>query len=127
MFAKKIVLVIVLVIVLASCAVVPPGVKTVDQMNPQEKAVWMMGVYNSQYADYMSVNGFALNAEGSWEEVREVNLTDEQKEVLRKKRQMLTDAYPLITTYEALVASGKVPDREAEQQIVDLLNQMQGY
>ena len=87
------------------------GVKSIDQMSGKERATFFMNIYNSQVADYR-----ALVAMG--------NLTEDQKEILRIKRRIMVEVYPLIETYNVWVDNNAQPSVELEAQIIDLLNRM---
>jgi len=76
-----------------------------------EKSIWMMHVYNSQYMDYKSMTQMP-------------NLTEAQKEILRKKKEILMKLWPLINTYNQIVDKGGVPSATQEQMITNLLNQL---
>lgn len=87
------------------------GVKPLSEMTPKEKATWMMGVYNAQAADYKAM-------------VVRTDLTDDQKVVLRQKKEIAVQVWPLINTYRTYVNAGAVPTREVEDQIIALINDL---
>jgi hypothetical protein len=72
------------------------GGKSFVEQSPTERATWMMGIYNSQYRDYMNVV------------------------------QILTELYPLIGVYADMVAADPSipPDRETEDKILALINRL---
>lgn len=70
--------------------------------------------YVSQYKDYE-----AMTVDPSL-------LTEEQKQILRIKREVLIQLKPMIDTYAALVDSGQTPTLEQEQAIIQLLNKLGG-
>ena len=102
--------IILCVLFLYSCASIE-GMKTFDEMNPKERATWMMGVYNSQADDYKKM-------------VRRPDLTNSQKEVLRLKKGMLERLWPMINTYTVYVDNGALPTREVEEGILQIINDM---
>lgn len=87
------------------------GVKPLAEMTPKEKATWMMGVYNAQAADYKRM-------------VVRTDLTDDQKDILRQKKVIAVQVWPLINTYRTYVNAGAVPIREVEDQIIALINDL---
>jgi hypothetical protein len=89
------------------------GGKSFVEQSPTERATWMMGIYNSQYRDYMNV-------------VSQPNLSDTQKDILKTKKQILTELYPLIGVYADMVAADPSipPDRETEDKILALINRL---
>lgn len=93
-------------------------------MNPKERAVWMMSIYNSQFNDYMMTTGYTKDVEGKWVKASEPELTDEQKDILRDKKRLLTEVYPAIKMYTGYAESGVLPDSELETMIVSRLNQL---
>ena len=100
--------------------------KSISEMTPKEKTTFMLGVYNSQYADYMSQTGYSWDGEKKeYVKISTPTLSDERKEVLKKKKEILTKLYPLIKMYDSVANTGVVPSHEVEQQIFDLLNNLQ--
>jgi hypothetical protein len=88
------------------------GGRSFAEQSPKERATWMLGVYNAEYRDYMNV-------------VARPDLSEEQKDLLKQKKQILTDLYPLIGLYSETVMTGAVvPDRGLEDQILALINQL---
>ena len=101
---------------LVSC--IPPqgagdGMKSLSEMTPKEKATWMMGIYNSQAKDYKEM-------------IKRPNLTNDQKQVLRNKKEVAKKIWPLLNTYRTYVNSGAVPTRQTEDQIIGLINELTG-
>ena len=87
------------------------GIKLLSEMEPKEKATWMLSVYNSQAKDYKRM-------------VQRPDLTNDQKAMLRNKKDIAKKLWPLINTYRTYVNSGAVPTREVEDQIVGLINDL---
>jgi len=91
-----------------SCA---GNIKTLNDMNPTEKAVWMLSVYNAQYEDYKF-------------QAARVDLDEERKAVLRIKKQILTEVYPLISVYSGYAGSGIIPAVDLETAIIKNLERL---
>ena len=91
-----------------SCA---GNIKTLNEMNPKEKAVWMLSVYNAQYDDYKF-------------QASRVDLDNERKDVLRIKKQILTEVYPLIAVYAGYAGSGIIPAVDLETAIIKNLERL---
>lgn len=127
MFQRK-QITILLVMILAAvfffgCPMVPKGAKPFTEMSPKEKVTWMYGVYNSQYADYQTMTGHTWDdTTKEWKKTSSPTLSEDQKEILRKRKDILTKVHPLIKLYDSTLTSGAVPGRETEQKIVNLLN-----
>lgn len=87
--------------------------KPFSELTPKEKLAYMYQVYNAQHEDYMV-------------QAANINLTEEQKVVLRKKKPILMTLQTLIPIYDQQVQLG-TPSIESEQQIYNLLTQLQGF
>lgn len=96
-----------------SCATLGIQSKPWAERTPQEKALAILESYNSVYKDTMSM---ALMP----------NLTEAQKQMVRSKKAMLKEVYPLIQIYVGIIESGGIPSAADEQAILDLLNRLGG-
>jgi hypothetical protein len=105
--------VIIILMFLAGCigGTNTEGPKRIDEMTSKEKATWFMGVYNAQDKDYRNV-------------VARPNLTNDQKEILRKKKEIMIQVYPMIKAYGIYVDSGAIPTKATEDQIIYLINDL---
>ncbi len=104
-------LVLVIVMVVFSIGCLQQGIKPLSEMTPQEKAVWMLSVYTSQYDDYKL-------------QVVKPDLSDDQKNILREKKKALTEVYPLIELYIGYVDTGALPTIETETLIINNLDRL---
>jgi len=82
-----------------------------SERTPKEKAIWMDGIYNAQYDEY---------------EIRAArpDLTEDEREALRTKKQIFTEVWPLLKVYSKYAESGIVAPLEIEVTILDLLNRL---
>lgn len=87
------------------------NIKTFDEMSAKEKATFMMSMYNKQYSNYQT-------------QAAKPELTEAEREILRKKKKILSEVYPLIELYMSYVDSGAVPSTETEQKIINYLDQL---
>ena len=87
------------------------GPKRVTEMTPKEKGAWFLGIYNAQDKDYRNM-------------VVRTDLTNDQKKILREKKKIMTEVYPIIKTYNIYIDSGAVPTKIVEDQIIDLINNL---
>lgn len=87
------------------------GIKPLSEMTPKEKVTWMMSVYSAQAEDYKRM-------------VQRPDLTNEQKAMLRNKKDIAKRVWPLINTYRTYVNAGAVPTREVEAEIIGLINDL---
>lgn len=80
------------------------------ELTAKDKATWAMALYNAQYDDYLRMTGMG-------------NLTEEQKVVLRKKKSIMNELWPLLKLYAKYAETGTIPS-DLEQQVTDLINQL---
>ena len=79
--------------------------------SPKEKSLYFIKTYNQQYDDTMFM-------------AKSPNLTEAQKQVVRTKKKILTNAWPAIHLYDSIAANGGVPSPEQEQVILNFINQL---
>ena len=87
------------------------NVKTFQDMNAMEKSTWMLSVYNAQFEDYKF-------------QAARLDLDEERKVVLRVKKQILTEVYPLISVYAGYASSGIIPAIDLETAIITNLERL---
>lgn len=87
--------------------------QNVSSMKPKDKLSWMMGVYNAQYNDYQFVSS-------------KPDLTEDNKKILKAKKEIMIEVYPLIKLYESYIITGSIINMDIENQILSLLNRLQG-
>jgi len=109
MFKKKYSIPIILIIVLSFAFI---GCAGMQAKSSKEKVIMFQQFYISQYDNYQKMT-----------EKPEV-LTEEQKVVLRAKREMLVNLEKAIKAYELVVDSGMPPSQSDEQEIYDLIDQI---
>jgi len=85
------------------------NLKPVSEMTPKEKAAFFMAMYNAQDINYRTMAAMP-------------NLTEPQKEMMREKKMVLTQVYPLISVYVSYVDQGAAPSPETERLIVENLD-----
>ena len=107
--AVKLLVLVILLGALASCATL--GLKSWSTYTPKERALAILDAYNGQYADTLDLATMP-------------NPTDAQRAVVRTKKGILKEVYPLIEIYVSTVESGKVPSQASEQKILNLLNRL---
>ena len=105
---------LILLIFLAGCMTLDINrPKSISEMTPKERGAWFLGVYNSQDKDYRNM-------------VARSDLTNDQKKVLRDKKAIMVQVYPMIKTYNTYIDSGAVPTKAVEDQIIQLINDLTG-
>jgi len=92
-----------------------------DGPSPQQQLVTIYDQFNMQYDDYMITTGYS-KVTGDWVKVDEPTLSDDQKEVLRKKKKILIDVYPLIKSYDSFMITGDPIPPDLLPEILGLLN-----
>lgn len=111
MLARKNIFVLFIAIAFLVSCMPQTGLKPVSDMSPKEKATFFMSVYNAQAEDYKKM-------------VTTPNMTDDQKQVLREKKKLLTELYPMIGAYTTYVDAGAIPDAATEAAITGIINQL---
>ena len=101
-------------VLMAGCALFGSNSKSFVDMTPKEKSTYFMSWYNAQYDDAKQMGALAQQG----------RLTDAQLMVYRAKKDLLTEARPLIGAYDMIVAAGEAPSPEQEQAIMALMNKM---
>ncbi len=104
-------IIVVLIFIVGCVTFNVEGPKRISEMTPKERATWFLGVYNAQDKDYRNM-------------VVRSDLANDQKEILREKKKIMTQVYPMIKTYNIYVDSGAVPTKETEDQIIKLINDL---
>ena len=103
----KIGIVVLLVLMLSACAFLQPqtGLST-----KQQATVWLQ-IYNYQYDDTMAL---AINP----------SITEDQKKIVREKKRILNQVWPLLKIYVAVVDGGGTPTTADTVAITNLINQL---
>lgn len=110
----KLTSVTILVIFLFGCAALQSigiTVKPYSEMSPKEKMIFLYKSYNKQYDDYKV-------------QVAKPNLTENEKVVLRTRKAVLVNVYPLIQAADLALIEGKPFDPVNEKLIIDYLRKL---
>ena len=101
---KSLCVLLAMMFLIMSCA----SMQTQQLTTKQQSAIWF-NVYNSVYDDTMAMS---------------VNpaITPIQKEIVAKKKAILTQLWPLLKLYAGVVDSGGAPSVETTNQITNLIN-----
>lgn len=99
--------IILLAFVLVACATTPAP----QSMTPKQQATVFLQTYNAVYDDTMSM---ATNP----------NATQAQKDMVVKKKAILTQVWPLLKAYTSIVDGGGTPTPESTAQLTNLINQL---
>jgi len=93
-------------------------------ITPKKQLTMMYGTYNSQYSQYMTATGYMLDDDGTWLKVDDPVLSEDQKQILREKKKILTKMYPLVKVFDSMVM-GSVPySATTEQELLNLIDQL---
>ena len=87
------------------------GLQDPHSMGPKEFAVYINQAYVSSYDDYLM-------------QVQRQDLSEAQKDVLRKKKQVLTEVWPQIRLYNRYINTGVLPEQELKDTIIKLLEKL---
>ncbi len=96
----------------------------VESLTPKKQLVMMYGTYNGQYTQYMSDTGYVMNENGEWKKTFFPEYTEDEKEMLRKKKKILTQMYPLVKLYDSMVVGITPYSSETEQELMNLIDQL---
>ena len=108
---KYVGILVLMVMFLCSCASL--GMKPWGERSPKEKALAILEAYNAEFTNTMNM---ALKPD----------LTEGQKQMVRNKKALLIQVYPLIQLYLATVEAGGIPTIKDEQTILNLIDQLGG-
>lgn len=79
-------------------------------MSHKERAAWANSIYSSHFDNH---NIMTAN---------ETVLTEDQKKVLRVKKTVLVEAWPVLKTYSYYANSGQVPPEDVTAHVIRLIN-----
>jgi polysaccharide pyruvyl transferase WcaK-like protein len=82
-----------------------------DERTPTEKSSYFMAIYNAQFRDTVAM---ASNP----------NITNDQRQIVRAKKQILSELWPAIQAYDTVVVHGGIPTQLSEQAILDYINRL---
>jgi hypothetical protein len=100
--------------------------KSWSEMTPKEKVVVAYSTYNSEYANYMLTTGWMMGVDGAWEKVTNPVLSEEQKNILRKKKAILIKMWPMVRLYDSMTI-GKTPySAKTEADLYELITDLAG-
>jgi len=114
MHSRAITLTVVLVVavMLLGCPYFQKQATTFQQLNTKQKLTWAMGVYNAEFADYQFKSSLA-------------DLTDSERKVLQKKRDVLVQLHASIETLDKLYTATQMSDATQEQAILALITELE--
>ena len=118
---RKLFPILLAVILIAGCAQISQflGIapKSFDEiwegLTPKGKVALAFSIYNKQYEDYKI-------------QAARKDLTEPEKQVLRQKKKILTEIYPLITTLDLSLAEGQPFNPAVEAALIGYLRQLAG-
>lgn len=108
LMSKRVNQAVVLYLVLVFLSACTAGMKSPEDMEPVDVAIWANRIYVLQYDSYLT-------------ESTAPGLSDERIEYLRTKREILTELHPLLVSYNTYVDSGTVPEEQLTQLIIRLV------
>lgn len=100
-------------VVLYGCPGVMGQTKSYADMGPQERATYVMSIYNDQYELYLR-------------EAKIPDMTEEKKEVLREKKKLMTELYPYIGMYAGYAEQGVFAPQDVEMALMEIMNKLLG-
>lgn len=106
---KSIVIIFLVGFFFGGCASI--GVKPFSEMTPKEKSLFFMSTYNREYENTMAV-------------ATKPDATPTQKEMVKKKKEVLDKVWPLIRLYDWTVSKGETPGSSLETDILNFIDQL---
>lgn len=100
------------------------GTKPLSEMTSQQKSIMMFDMYNKQFTSYMLATGYSKEQLGAWKKTSQPVYTDDERDILQKKKAVLQEVYPLIGIYDSYSTNGAQVTPEMEAQIFNLLDQL---
>jgi len=85
--------------------------KNPADMNAKEMFVWASHVYSAQYDSYVT-------------DAEQPNLTEEKKEVMRKKKALLIELQPKLLLLGSYVETGTLPEQQTTDAIIELVEKL---
>ena len=107
---KKLCIFLFVVVFLAGCQFTQ-NLKSPADMSAKELGTWALGIYNAQYDNYEVL-------------AARTDLTEDYKVMLRKKKAILVEIWPLLKLYAGYVDSGAIPTQELEVKIIGLIDDL---
>ena len=107
------VLMVMILMILVSCATLGIGQKSWAERTPAEKSLAILEAYNTQFADTMRM---ALRKD----------LSETEKQLVRSKKVVLKEVKPLIEVYVAIVEAGGIPSSLDERKIMEYIEKLGG-
>lgn len=103
--------VLLMLIALTACGGKNFGLTPISDTSPKEIAIWANNIYIAQYDAYQAAASMP-------------NLTEEYKKVLRQRKAILEQVYPMITIYNAYVDQGILPEQATTDLIIALMERL---
>ena len=100
-------IIVLCVLTFAACA----GVRTEPPLTAKQQASIWLGIYNAQYDDAM----FVMSSPAA---------TAAQKDIAKKKKEILTQVWPLLKIYVSAVDNNGTPTASDTAQLVELINKL---
>ena len=96
---------------LTACGEKNFGLTPIGDTSPKEIAIWANNIYVAQYDAYQAAAAMP-------------NLTEDYKIVLRQRKAILEQVYPMITVYNAYVDQGIFPEQATTDLIIALMERL---
>ena len=109
---------------LALMAFIVTAIGCIQTMSPKKQLTMFYGTYNSQYTQYMTATGYTMNENGEWKKTFFPAYTDDERKMLRKKKAILEQMYPLVKVYDSMVVGATPYSSATEQELLNLIDQL---
>lgn len=107
---RKMLLLLLVVSLFSGCSLI----RKIGEMSPKQTALWMMNVFNAEYAELVR----------EAQDYYSPGTTEAQRRVMRWKMALLRKVHPLIKSYVEALDAGEDPKAALENAIVEALGQI---
>jgi hypothetical protein len=115
-------------IILGGCAYLQSQV-----LSPKQTLYWGMNVYNGEWDRYIRqtvkpeyVKEVINDDREVTEDMVRTDLSEEQWEILRKKKEILSELYPVVQMIDETLNAGGMPPEETRNDLISLINRLIG-
>jgi len=104
-------------------------------LTPQQQTLWAVNVYNAQYDLYLDqvIDPTIVEADRAMlkanptlitEDMINKDLSDDQRVMLREKKKVLIELFPIIDTIKQLQENGLKLDAATQNRLTELINRL---
>ena len=103
--------VLLMLLMLTACGEKNFGLTPISDTSPQEIAIWVNNIYVAQYDAYQAAAAMPI-------------ISEEHKQILRQRKAILEQVYPMLQVYNAYVDQGIFPEQATTDLIIALMERL---